>query len=97
MGSYQFEKRLVLDYYNALEQAAPDAVPGALERFLGPDYAWRSNNAGRCWQPPRARCTSSLAAQVLGKRQLYNSYCRFLTRQVWRSHYARPPGVPPSG
>ncbi|HJB56564.1 MAG TPA: nuclear transport factor 2 family protein [Candidatus Flavonifractor intestinipullorum] len=68
MGSYQFEKRLVLDYYNALEQAAPDAVPGALERFLGPDYAWRSSYpfrtlehvdevAGRFWSPLKRALT----------------------------------------
>lgn len=42
MGTYQEAKKLVLQYYDALEQAAPSGVGGVLDAFMPEDYGWKS-------------------------------------------------------
>ena len=39
--NYQNAKKLVLDYYAALDGAGPDGAGSALERYLSPDVIWR--------------------------------------------------------
>ena len=42
MASFQAAKKLVLEYYDALEAAAPDEVGAVLERFTTSQYSMRS-------------------------------------------------------
>lgn len=61
---FQNEKRLVLDYYAALDGAAAEALPEVAERFTSAGYLWRGFHpfgeiegaravAERFWQPLR--------------------------------------------
>lgn len=42
MEKYQEAKRLVLQYYEALEQASPAEVGKVLDTFMADDYSWKS-------------------------------------------------------
>ena len=42
MGNYQKEKQLVLQYFDALEQAQPSQVGRVMEQFMSEDYSWKS-------------------------------------------------------
>ena len=41
MSDSQIAKKLVLDYYTALEQASASSAAGVLEQFTAPEYYWR--------------------------------------------------------
>jgi hypothetical protein len=41
MGKYTAAKKVVLDYFAALEQSAPDEVEKVLNEFTSEDYLWR--------------------------------------------------------
>ncbi|MEP5729887.1 MAG: ester cyclase [Sulfitobacter sp.] len=42
MVSFQIEKRIVRDYYDALDGAEGDGISAILERFTAPEYIWRA-------------------------------------------------------
>ena len=42
MPDFQKEKRLVRDYYEALDSAQGDAIIGVLRDFTSPHYVWRA-------------------------------------------------------
>lgn len=69
MPDFQSEKRLVLDYYTALDRAEIDAIPDILKQFTSDSYTWRgfhpfhmqndpSEVARIFWQPFRTSITS---------------------------------------
>ena len=41
MSQYQEAKRVVSDYFNALEEATPDTVTEVLKQYTSEDYLWR--------------------------------------------------------
>jgi len=38
---YQEEKRIVREYFKALEEASPENVEGVMKRFMSPEYNWK--------------------------------------------------------
>lgn len=41
MSTYQAAKQIVLDYFNALEDATPETVGAVLSTYTAPNYRWR--------------------------------------------------------
>jgi hypothetical protein len=41
MSNFKAEKRLVRDYYEALDGSDPDSIGAILDRFVTRDYLWR--------------------------------------------------------
>ena len=42
MGKYQASKKIVLEYYNAMEKASPEEAEKVLNEFMPEDYSWKS-------------------------------------------------------
>ncbi len=43
MGKYSAAKKVVYDYFNAMEQATPEQVPEVMAAYLSADYGWRAS------------------------------------------------------
>lgn len=41
MGKYQETKKVVLSYFDALEQAGPEQVPEVLQEYMTDHYNWK--------------------------------------------------------
>ena len=69
MSNYQKEKRIVLDYYEALDSATDDRITQVLEEFTTKNYIWRAFHpfglqtdvneiSEQCWKPLKHALTS---------------------------------------
>jgi hypothetical protein len=84
MGHYQAAKKLVLEYFDALERASADEVGGVLAQYLSPEYFWKSVYPFRdlasvqevgsvFWQPLKTAITSMQRRQdifIAGSNEL---------------------------
>lgn len=43
MGKYTAAKKIVYDYFQAMEQATPEQVPAVMAAYLSADYGWRAS------------------------------------------------------
>ena len=46
--NFQKEKKLVLDYYKALDKAEGDEISKVLSNYIGKDYIWRGFHPFNC-------------------------------------------------